>query len=246
MNGYIYMLTDKRNGKKYIGKHNGSVKNYITGGKIPNAIIKKYGINIFERIILEDNIDSDIKLENKEKYYIEKYKTFSNGYNLTKGGDGGGSWIYLKTEEEKKRIVEIKRQKNLNKKVSKETRLKMSKSKKGLKLSESHRLQVIKNLSNRVEVHTEESKEKMRKAKLGKKASKKTRNKMSKTRIGKPIPGMSARLKENNPKAQKVSINGIVFKTIRSAAEYLSLQEDCVRARINSKSLNFKNWIRIV
>jgi len=26
INGYIYLLTDKRNGKKYVGKHNGNSK----------------------------------------------------------------------------------------------------------------------------------------------------------------------------------------------------------------------------
>ena len=39
--GYIYLLIDKRNGKKYVGKHNGSDKNYWSSGLIPNRIKKK-------------------------------------------------------------------------------------------------------------------------------------------------------------------------------------------------------------
>jgi hypothetical protein len=82
------MLEDTRNGKKYIGKHIGNDKNYWSGGVLPNRIAKKYGKDIFERIIVEDNIPNDL-LNDKEKFYIKKYNTLKDGYNLTEGGDGG-------------------------------------------------------------------------------------------------------------------------------------------------------------
>ncbi len=86
--GYIYMLEDTRNGKKYIGKHIGNDKNYWSGGLIPNRIAKKYSKDIFDRIILEENIPDNL-LNDKEIYYIKKYNTINEGYNLTNGGDGG-------------------------------------------------------------------------------------------------------------------------------------------------------------
>lgn len=49
MKGQIYLLIDKRNGKKYVGKHNGNKKSYFTGGLIPNRIIKKFGEDIFRK-----------------------------------------------------------------------------------------------------------------------------------------------------------------------------------------------------
>ncbi len=54
--------------------------------KIYNAM-NKYGKENFTCEILEDNIPVD-NLNNKEIYYIEKYDSFNNGYNSTKGGDG--------------------------------------------------------------------------------------------------------------------------------------------------------------
>ncbi len=54
--------------------------------KIYNAM-NKYGKENFMCEILEDNVPID-ELNNKEIYYIEKYDSFINGYNSTKGGDG--------------------------------------------------------------------------------------------------------------------------------------------------------------
>ena len=73
INGYIYLLIDKRNGKKYIGKHNGNSKDYFTGGLIPNRIIKLYGKEIFQRIIIEKDINCVHLLSEKEIQYIKKY-----------------------------------------------------------------------------------------------------------------------------------------------------------------------------
>jgi len=88
--GYIYMLTDTRNGKKYIGQHNGSRKSYWSGGLIPNRIADIHGKDIFERVILEDNVINE-DLDEREKYYIKTYNTLKDGYNLTEGGDGGNT-----------------------------------------------------------------------------------------------------------------------------------------------------------
>lgn len=54
--------------------------------KIYNAM-NKYGKENFTCEILEDNVLID-DLNKKEIYYIEKYNSFINGYNSTKGGDG--------------------------------------------------------------------------------------------------------------------------------------------------------------
>ena len=248
MKGYIYKLTDKRNGKIYIGKHNGKVKNYFTGGLIPTKIIKKYGYDIFERKILEDNIDSLDELNKKEKFYIIFYNSKNKeiGYNLTDGGDGGGEWIFLKTKEEREKISKKKSASGKGRILSQKTKKKLSKAHKGKKLSPEHKLKVIKNLFvNRVNKHSPETKEKLRQLRLGKKASAETKKKMSEKRKGVKRPDTSARLYIINHKSQKVSINGIEYKTIRYAAECLNMKEDTVRARINSKSNKYLNWFRV-
>lgn len=125
--GYIYMLIDKRNGKKYVGKHNGKKDDYWSSGLVPNRIANKHGRDIFTRVILEDGID-DEELNNKEIYYIKLEDSFNNGYNSTLGGEGGNHWVNDKTEEEIKLIREKQSKKLKGRVFTDETKRKMSES----------------------------------------------------------------------------------------------------------------------
>ena len=156
--GYIYMLTDTRNGKKYIGQHNGSIKSYWSGGVIPNRIAKIHGKEIFDRVILERDIDKE-NLSEREKFYIKKYNTFGEGYNLTEGGDGGDTISnhpnkedisYRISETLKGRIfTEEHREKLRENHMSKnpKNRKKLSESLKGYIKSEEHRANIAKKIS---------------------------------------------------------------------------------------------------
>lgn len=95
--GYIYKITNEINQKVYIGKTLTSLekrwKRHIydtyrsdrTNCKFHNAI-KKYGENNFKMELI-GQYDNEI-LNDKEKYYIQLYDSFKNGYNSTLGGDG--------------------------------------------------------------------------------------------------------------------------------------------------------------
>jgi len=227
--GYIYMLIDTRNGKKYIGKHNGNKKSYWSSGLIPNRIVKKYGKNIFDRVIIEDNIETVELLNSKEMYYIELYDTFNNGYNSTIGGEGGGHWIYTKTEDE---ILDIKRKKSeklKNRIFSDETRKKMSESAKNKILTDEHK----KNISEAV------------KKRGGFPHTEKTKEKLSKIMSGRKKPEHSKFMCENNPKSQMVSIDGVIYKTIKEASELLNISRSSIKYRLNSKNEKFKNWFKL-
>ena len=65
---YIYLTTNLVNGKKYIGQHNGSIKDdYLGSGVLLVKAIKKYGKENFKKEILEER---DItELDEKEKYW---------------------------------------------------------------------------------------------------------------------------------------------------------------------------------
>ena len=96
----IYKHTNKINGKSYIGQTMQSFKNRwgIDGKNYKrhnlffwNAI-QKYGWDNFEHVILEENIPSKEKANEREIYYIKLYRTYvefedCKGYNLTLGGD---------------------------------------------------------------------------------------------------------------------------------------------------------------
>ena len=97
--GCVYKITNKINGQIYIGKTKGKLKDrwyshlysYKKGKNIYlyNAM-RKYGVENFGIETLIDGIETNIELNDIEKYYISFYNTFKGeGYNLTKGGDGG-------------------------------------------------------------------------------------------------------------------------------------------------------------
>lgn len=108
--GCIYRLTNKVNGKYYIGKTvnfkhrmNGH-KNSVKRGKhyLCNAI-RKYGWENFKQEILIDNVPAE-DLNNLEISYIDIFDAINHkkGYNLTKGGEGTTGLII--TDEHKKKI----------------------------------------------------------------------------------------------------------------------------------------------
>lgn len=86
----IYKITNLINKKVYIGKDKNNNKKYLGSGIYLKRSIKKYGRNNFKKEILE-YCYNDIKINNREKYWIKFYKSNNNkyGYNLTDGGDGG-------------------------------------------------------------------------------------------------------------------------------------------------------------
>ena len=103
MKGFIYKITNKINGKSYIGKTtfsiqkrfqehlNDSLKERNEKRPLYDAI-RKYGKeNFFISLVEECDINN---LSSREIYWINYYDTFSNGYNATIGGDGAILYDY--------------------------------------------------------------------------------------------------------------------------------------------------------
>ena len=91
----IYKITNKINNKSYIGQSKNIYKrwkefkshSYTSNNTYIEQEILEYGIENFEFQPIEFCYLS--LLNNKQKYYIEKYNTlYPNGYNKTKGGNG--------------------------------------------------------------------------------------------------------------------------------------------------------------
>jgi group I intron endonuclease len=163
----IYKITNKVNGKIYIGKNATSNVKYMGSGTILKDAIKKYGIDNFCKEILEDNIKSIEELNSKEIYWINLLESNNReiGYNRAPGGEGNtGKWNGDSlTKEHKEKISDSLKGRNItwNKKLSesrrnsekvqelytnKEWKEKISKTLKDIPKSEEH----CKNISNSV------------------------------------------------------------------------------------------------
>jgi hypothetical protein len=87
---YIYKIINKLNGKWYIGKTNGKDPNYMGSGKLLKQAFKKYGIDNFEKVILE-TCSTEEELNLKEIEWINSTNALADStcYNLVEGGTGG-------------------------------------------------------------------------------------------------------------------------------------------------------------
>lgn len=88
----IYKITNKINGHAYIGQSINITRRWRDHKnrylKDDNSLYKafsKYGLENFDFIVVEE-CEPD-KLNEREKYYIEYYNTFFDGYNETIGGE---------------------------------------------------------------------------------------------------------------------------------------------------------------
>ena len=91
----VYCVTNKVNGKKYIGKHQTKDLNdsYMGSGKLLRRAQKKYGLENFSREILFV-FETEVEMNLKEKELVtEDFCLREDSYNLCVGGQGGFSYI---------------------------------------------------------------------------------------------------------------------------------------------------------
>lgn len=204
----VYMHTNKVNGKKYIGqtkmkpeeRWGSKGHRYRECTHFFNAI-KKWGFDNFEHEIVYSGL-SHIEANEKEQELIELYNTrnLKYGYNLREGGSNGGL-----SEESKRKLSELRKGKytgsnspNYGKKLSDETKLKISMAQRGEK---SHCFG---------KVVTKEVRQKIAESHIGKKHTEKTKEKISLSKKGKqcgkdnPNYGNHKLAGNNNPRCKIV------------------------------------------
>ena len=116
MHYIIYKTTNKVNNKFYVGQHQTENINdsYIGSGLLLGYAIKKYGIENFEREILETCSDK-YAMNEREKFWIEKLDARNRkvGYNIAFGGFNFSSefWSSLSIDEKLTHCEKMKKPK---------------------------------------------------------------------------------------------------------------------------------------
>ena len=115
---YIYVITNQKNGKQYVGKtekinaidrfyeHIKDSKSRIKEQRPLYSAFNKYGVENFEFEILEE-VNSNESIE-REIYWINTLDTYgSTGYNATLGGEGRAYLDYDKIIEDYKNLQDM-------------------------------------------------------------------------------------------------------------------------------------------
>ena len=166
MKGFIYKITNKINGKSYIGQTIQNVKERFyqhCATKCSQAIlnmvihkaINKYGKSNFTIEVIEE-VEST-NLNDRERYWIKYYDSYNNGYNSTKGGQDGiklfknlDTKSIIREYKSGKSLREIGRLFNVDKQTIKDLLVRNNinlRTTRTYKLSQKDREDIIKDLS---------------------------------------------------------------------------------------------------
>ncbi|MDR1159845.1 MAG: hypothetical protein LBK69_04385 [Syntrophomonadaceae bacterium] len=169
--GYIYITTNKINGKRYIGQHKSKDwdSDYVGSGKLLHYAIKKYGIEKFICLPLAWAWNK-AELNQLEIEYIAHYRP---EYNISTGGTGGN--LGEKVSEILSEKCKGEKNGMYGKKHTNETKLKMIEARNNI--SEETRKKIGE--GNKGKKHSEETKKKLSEINKGKSLSEETRRKMS-------------------------------------------------------------------
>lgn len=228
MNAHIYMVTNKLNGKQYVGQ---SIveRNKVGHGQLIKLSYDKYGKDNFTYNPICKNITNRNTLNYLERFWIKVTDScYPNGYNIEEGGSTKGEVA----QSTKQKLREI----NKGKILSEETKKKISTSLKGEKnpfFGKTHTLESRTKITSasigRIVVITEAQKKKLSIANSG------ARNGM----YGKPITNEHrAKLKANS--ARNKPWLGKKFTAEQKA--HLTLEKICPHCKKQGKGNAMIRW----
>lgn len=228
----IYIIRNNFNNKVYIGQTWGTInkrflkhKSAKTCVKMHNAI-KAHGAENFNISLITFCHSQEIA-DYIESFYIKKYNSIENGYNLMSGGSAG--------------------------KPSEEVRLKLSLSHMGIPCSEGARKKI--SAANKGKIVSQETRDKLSQLHMGIKKSEESKLKHSESKKGKNNPNFGKFGKDHptfgswakGEDSHKAKINFKIAEAIR--ADYKNMSTYALAKKYNvsrttiSRVINNKFWV---
>lgn len=222
------------NVKKRILEHKRKLKNNVHFNKYLQKSWLKYGFENFKFKIIEECLEHE--LDEKEIYFIEKFKTITGVYNFKSGGNGGKHSYETKEKIKEKRKNQI---------ITQETKLKMKKSRigkkpnKGKKFSDEHKEKIKKAMKNRR--LSEEHRAKISEANRRREVTKTTREKMSMSKKNKKISEETKMKIGNSNRGENhnlAKLNEVQVNEIRENKENLSCSKAGKKYGVSASHIN--------
>lgn len=245
MNHYVYKITNKLNGKIYIGVRSCACDidkdPYMGSGRGLREDIEKIGAHNFKKDIIKICEDRESALELERELVDHDFINRSDTYNLILGGRGGCNWDTI-NEEKIKDIKQRISDAGKGRKFTEEHKKKLGDSRRGKTIPKEVREKISKTLTGTV--MAQEIRDKISRSHKGVKKTKEHARNIAKAITGRTLSDeLKNKIQEGHRcRMKKVYVEGVIYDGVNIAHKALGMSKAKLTYRLKSQSENFKEW----